>query len=48
MMGAMFKGRYILLFTMQRNQVLCFQQLLKKISIDISVQGYTDIMAINV
>ena len=47
-MGAMFKGRCILLFTMQRNQVLCFQQLLKKISIGVSVQGCTGIMAIDV
>ena len=47
-MGAMFKGRCILLFTMQRNQVLCFHQLLKKISIGVSVQGRTGIMAIDV
>ena len=48
MMGVMFKGRCILLFTMQRNQVLCFHQLLKKISIGVSVQGCTGIMAIDV
>ena len=48
MMGSMFKGRCILLFTMQCNQVLCFHQLLKKISIGVSGQGRTGIMAIDV
>ena len=36
MMWAMFEGRCILLFATQGNQVLCFQQLLKKVTICVS------------